>query len=293
MMKSVSKCLLVLPSLLVTSCGYRLKELYNSNDYNSIYYSENYVRTKVDDFKGASRKEIKLDQEDNYVFTSLSNPHYTRYLSDPDQSVYKHLFDKTISMIQIDDSFEYGMNSKLFDGWWECGSHNEKARIQIDEDGFDMKFEKQCRQRPDYLILSFQSAIGDIRDKSFKQYKANERYPKENLSCEVTLNIDFYLLENNKYSCISCSYDIEERKCNQLDFVFFGFELGDKINLSLCKGVSISYKIKSIKNGEEDVTEKYNHKMEDLEGLDKNTSEKVYGHALWLYEFYLANSTWH
>ena len=291
-MKSHFKFSLLLTTVLLTGCGYRLKELYSASDYNSIYYGYNYYRHKVDDFKGANTTKISLTNEGNYVFTSLKDSNYTRFVENK-ESISGHILDNSISMIKIDDSFKYGMTSKLFDGWWECGGRFEEARIQMDEDGFDVLFDKQCRQNPQYVVLSFQNALGDIRGERFTNYNSKERFPTVNAVCDITLSINFYLLENNQYKCISCSYDINDRKANSSDYVFFGFELDDSIDITNCKGVSFDYTLNSIRVDGIDVTSEYNHKEKDLESLPDDYGTQVYGHSLWLYELYLADSTWH
>ena len=41
---SISKFLLIVPSLILTSCGYGLKEVYNGVPYNSSNFVDNYYR---------------------------------------------------------------------------------------------------------------------------------------------------------------------------------------------------------------------------------------------------------
>ena len=271
-MKRHYKGMICFLSLLLTSCGYSLRELYKNDEYNTPIFENNYYRLKAKEFSNATEEENRyLEYEHDYVFTSLNDAHY----SGPEMDIVKKE-DHSLCMSNYDKSFKYGMISKLFDGWWECGGLYERARIQIDEDGFSTAFTKQCRQRPSYFMLSFQNAVGRRND-------PENRYDVDKCYCDITMHVTFYMLDEHKYTSKTYSYDIENKKNNSNDYSYFGFKLDDNIDITSCKGIGISYTLNKIEYRDggiiEDRTQTYN-------------SSQI-GHALWIYEVLMADSTWH
>ena len=78
---SISKIFLIFPSLVLTSCGYGLKEVYDGVPYNSTNFVENYYRVwdKTIDHRNDGNKITKtldtrvLDYEKDSVFTRMNN----------------------------------------------------------------------------------------------------------------------------------------------------------------------------------------------------------------------------
>lgn len=273
-------------SLLLTSCGYSLRELYKSDEYNTPIFENNFYRLKAKEFEGAREVENRnLEYEHDYVFTSLSDAHY----SGPEMTVEKKE-DHSLCMSMYDKTFKYGMISKLFDGWWECGGRHERARVQIDENGFTTAFNKQCRQRPSYFMMSLQNAVGKVN-------APDSRFDADKCYCDVTLHVTFYMLDNHTYTSKTYSYDINNKKNNSNDYSYFGFKLDDSIDITSCKGIGVSYTLNKIeyRNGAiiEDRTHKYNGEIIQEILDDGTTIEYSYNHALWIYEIFMADSTWH
>ena len=279
-MKHLFKSLIVLASIALTSCGYSLKEVYAHDSYNSPLFENNYYRKFSDALKDAQPVENRtLTRENDFVFEGLNDSNYLLLESNEENRLSaSHYFDRSLGMAKIDDSFKYGIMSKLFDGWWECGGHYELARIQIDTEGFSHSFTKQCRQEPGYFMMSFQNSVG-YRYDAQNRYVSNSKAKGESLVCDITLNINFYMLNSNIYTKKTYSYNIAGKEANCNDYCFFGFKIKDNIDISTCKGISFDYKINSIIYNGEDKTEEFN-------------GDEI-GHALWIYEVYMPNSTWH
>ena len=74
------KLLIIAPALIVTSCGYGLKEVYSGIPYNSTNYFDNYFNvwnSKINPYSGnndinVKKEETVLDLDENKVFTCES-----------------------------------------------------------------------------------------------------------------------------------------------------------------------------------------------------------------------------
>lgn len=279
-MRKQSKFLVViLPTLILTSCGYGLKEVYDGAAYNSPVFEENYYRvwnSKIDENSNknaiTSSNSRSLTETD-YLFKTYDSPvakrvdkdietlsYYDDYPSH-DESKIGVGYGPTKRLSLLDNSFRYGYVSKLFDGQLFCNGKYQIARTQIDEGGFGILFEKET-PKLDYIAINFKAAVdyttetrvsGHVSTVDFKVsfYCKNDKgYDKKTFVCE---NLD-----------VNCNAPE-----NPNNYTFFGFKLDDREVLRV-QGISIEYKLKS----DEYVTA-YN--------LD---------HSLLIYEILLPNTTW-
>lgn len=291
-MKHKFKLLILSPTLLLTACGYGLKEIYKGSVYNDVDYYENFYRDWNEDVDYHSPEKSKveninedvyqLNETSDYVFTTFGGSNFA-YVQ-PDYEKYSYIDDiytppegklsygQTYALSKVESSFKYGYVSKLFNGQMFCNSKYELARVQIDESGFGMKFNKEL-DKYSYFALNFKASL-DYRRKNGELTYIPYHESK------INLLINFYCkTDNGKLHRVPVSYEIDHIATNsseQIDgsnYVFFGFDLAN-VNISRCVGISIEYEL--------------------LEDAYINAHpDEGWTHCLLLYELFLPNSTWH
>lgn len=289
-MKKRFKLLLFAPALLLSACGYGLKEVYPGSVYNSVDYNENFYREwdkDVNYHKDGSKVEnlsedaYHLDQEKDHVFTKFNDTNFA--YNQPDYDKYSYISDiyepldgklsygQTYALNKSEQSFRYGYVSKLFNGQMFCNGNYEIARVQIDESGFGMKFNKEV-EKYSYFALNFKASLDYRRDG--KSTNIPNHYSS------IKLLINFYCkTDNQKLHRIPVSYVIDDVKTNASEtidgsnYAFFGFDLSN-IKIDRCVGISIEYELLS----------------DDYINAHPDEGWK---HCLLLYELFLPGSTWH
>ena len=313
MKKTISKLILFVPMLVLTSCGYGLKEVYKGVPYASANFEENYydVWKNEINYKNASSSKITkveaervLEDDKDKVFTKTydveGKVNYFKYC-EPAWDKYAYTYDKedpkeggkkaygpAVCLSNVDKSFKYGVSSKLFDGQMFCNGDFQNSRTQVGpsnkgkHNGFGLTFERECSYS-EYFMLNFKCSV--ITDQS-----QNLGYQ----TTDLTLKLGFYLKNDTGYTYIPVSYHIEKAPTNSGDdhflepysgrydsYICFGFKLFDGsqasencLNLNRLAGFSFEY----IHNGDT-----YS---------DAHAGENI-SHAVMLYEVSLPHSTWH
>ena len=302
MKKSNYKLLFLLPTFLLTSCQYGLREVYDGNAYNDPIFENNFYRVwDADIAKGskkiASTKEIALDKDKDFVFTSYDDENfhacemnYDKYkysdavLKSEDEEIPS--YGPSFKLSNCDSSFRYGYISKLFDGKMFCNGHFQLARVQIDEGGFAHLFEKELSDAS-YFAMNFKSSL---------DYTTKYRFAQSNSTIKLT--VSFYLKNNSAtYDELKVSYVLDNVRTNPSEshtsncYTFFGFQLSDRISLDRCAGFGVSYELIDVnptatwKEEGSTTTQSKTFTKEELK------SEGI-AHSLMLYEVLLPNSTW-
>ena len=289
MKRNKLKYLFLAPSLLITACGYGLREIYPGNVYNSVDYYANFYREwdKDIDYRNDNSKvenvtanEYELQNVD-LPFTKFNDDSFLSLENDRDDYSYsadiyepengKKSYGQTFALSKTEPSFKYGYVSKLFDGQMFCNQRYEYARVQIDESGFGMKFNKEISNYS-YFALNFKASLDYRRDGVSTNLPAHKS--------KIKLIINFYCkTSDNSYERKPVSYvidNVDTNKSEQIDggnYVFFGFDLSN-IKIDRCAGISIEYKL-----------------LED--SYITAHPDEGWTHCLLLYELFLPNSTWH
>lgn len=296
--KLLSKALLFVPMMALSACGYSLREIYSGTAYNSTVFDENFYTVwdadlKEENNKISSKKSIDLDLEKDYVFETFKDPNF-EYVekNHNDNYIYedevfmeddetRKSFGEEMKLSKIDSSFKYGYISKLFDGKMFCDGNYQKARVQINENGFGKMFNKEVKQF-DYFAMNFKSSL-DYTVHPFNSTKSN-----------IDLHITFYMKNSdNKLDAVTVNYNIDTVPTNTGDshsescYTFFGFKFDStRINIERCTGISVTYDLN-------DVTGTYRENGETKTlTLEQIKSEGI-SHSLMIYEVFLPNSTWH
>ena len=281
--------ILALPTLLLTGCGYGLKEIYPGNVYNSVDYNLNFYRVWDDEINyhqennqvdNDEQEVYQLDKSTNSVFTNFNDPNFLALQSDAEDYSYssdlyeptdKKSYGQTFMLSKSEQSFKYGYVSKLFNGQMFCNGSYELARVQIDEGGFGTKFKKEIKEY-NYFALNFKASLDYRRDGK------STNIPSHNSSIKLLIN--FYCKTDNNSYRVPVSYQIDNVQTNAPEtfgysnYIFFGFDLTTIEKIDRCAGISIEYEL---------ISDEY---------ISSN-SEENWKHCLLLYELFLPGSTWH
>ena len=268
------KYLLLLPIVALTSCGYSLDYIVEGNKYNSPIFSENYYSHWDQELVNA-KQGLNIDVVDN--ITSFSD------LFKIDASVYDKYktsddYGEEYKMNLVDDMFNYGYQSKLFDGQVQCLGYYQLARIQIDNNGFSMRFSKEGNNL-DYFAMQFKATT----DNTAKCYILNtdelatrdaDMFHNSTVHLTVSLytkNDDNHIVKNN----FNTTIDFNNNTTNYgSHYKFLAFSLKE-YNLSRLVGISFEYTV-------------------DDELVDWNKQKGIdIDYSLMLYELFLPYTNWH
>ena len=282
---------LIIPSILLTGCGYGLKEIYPGDVYNSVDYERNFYRIWDDEInyhnennqvENKQQEIYQLDKATNGVFTNFNDPNFIKVQSDAADYSYtsdiyqpegdKKSYGQSFMLSKTEQSFKYGYVSKLFNGQMFCNGNYELARVQIDEGGFGAKFKKEIKEYK-YFALNFKASLDYRRDGK------NTNIPSHKSSIKLLINF-FCKTDNNSYHRVPVSYEIDDVQTNSPEtigysnYIFFGFDLSTIEKIDRCAGISIEYQLIS-------------------DDYITSHSEENWKHCLLLYELFLPGSTWH
>ena len=310
------KLLIIAPALIVTSCGYGLKEVYSGIPYNSTNYFYNYFNVwnnKINPYSGnndinVKKEETVLDLDENKVFTSIKDANFKR--CDPDWDTYVYTYDKdavptleenkhlkpygpTVCMTKLDDSFKYGVVSKMFDGQMFCNGDFQMSRTQVEptnqgkENGFGVLFSKESNNAS-YFMMNFKCSV------VYKNYQNLSTYYSD-----LDLHVGIYLKNDIGYTYMPITYSVDKVPTNSGDehfmepyvgrydmYVCFGFSL-EKFDTSRLAGFSLQYEYKDIfkKNAPNEEHPDYWYEKASFQ-------EDIY-HSIMLYEVSFPKTTWH
>lgn len=300
------KLLLIAPSLVVTACGYGLKEVYDGIPYNSSVFTENYFNvwdSRINPY--SSNKKItvtkethELDLVQDKVFTAISDANfrdcdpnwasyaYTYDVSEPEEEGIK-AYGPAVAMINLDDSFRYGVVSKMFDGQMFCNGDFQKSRTQVEptnqgqDKGFGVLFSKESNDST-YFMMNLKCSV---------VYEDFQNLP----TCysDLKITVGFYLRNDTGYTYEPMTYKIPRVPTNSGDdhfmppyasrnnmYVCFGFST-ENIETNRLIGFSIQYEYEGIYVSRD----------------ESNTAEVSFTedilHAIMLYEVSFPHTTWH
>ena len=305
MNKKIKLLSLIVPSILLTSCGFGLKEYYAGDAYTSGNFQKDYYdvwNSKIDkrNKKSAiiSIENYELSEDKDYVFTKYSDPNFRlvdsasfkdlSYEDDyypNDENKYLNTgYGPTKKMSRLDNSFRYGILSKLFDGQMFCHGRFQHARVQIKESGFGTLFSKETDLNT-YFALNFKASY------DYTKYDVADYSPwgstnvPNGVYTKVNLKISFYCKSNNGYIQKTFSYPVDKIITNGAEepriYTFFGFRTTN-YDLSRVAGFSVEFDF-----DREDINA---NPMRDLK--DKNGNPYQLDYSLMLYEVFMPNTTW-
>ena len=290
------KLLLIAPTLVLSACGYGLKEVYEGIPYNSSNFFENYYNVwnkTINPYDSGNKitdtKEIHQVNDEDSVFTSIHDVSFRD--CDDDWASYAYTYDKelpidgakaygpTVALSNYDNSFKYGVSSKMFDGQMFCNGDYANARTQVqsvndgDSKGFGVLFSKECNDAS-YFMMNFKCSVVLKDNQNLKSGYSDLR-----------IKVSFILKNDNGYTYVPTVYDVDDVPTNSGDqhfippfsereemYICYGFSLKN-FNLRRLVGFSIQYE-----------------KISDT--VSPSYSEQSY-HAMMLYEVSFPHTTWH
>ena len=296
MTRSKFKLLLIAPTLVLTACGYGLKEVYEGIPYNSTNFFENYYNVwdkKINPYESNNKitetKEMHEINDQDSVFTSIHDLAFRD--CDDDWGVYSYTYDKelpidgtkaygpTVALSNYDNSFKYGVASKMFDGQMFCNGDYANARTQVqsindgENKGFGVLFSKECNDAS-YFMMNFKCSVILEDNQNLKSGTSN-----------LKINVSFILKNNIGYTYVPTTYVVNNVPTNSGDqhfippfseresmYTCFGFSVAN-LNLNRLVGFTIQYE-----------------KLSDT--VSPSYSEQSY-HAMMLYEVSFPHTTWH
>ena len=292
-MKSQFKLLLIAPSLILTSCGYGLKEIYNGVPYNGSFF-DNYYSVwndsinpyKTDKNKITSLKdERELDLNGDKVFTSTNDTNfdanevhadeYVYYcdLADPEgDDVGKLPYGPAVKLANYDDSFRYGVIGKLFDGQMFCNGYYANARVQVKPgrgNGFGTLFSKECNNAT-YMMMNFKCSV--VTDSS-------QDLPSG--QSEIKLIVSLIYKNESGYTYVPVTYTLSNVPTNSGDAA----NSNSRFNKYVCFGFSLEH-------FEYDRLIGFSFEYEKISDSYTAITDPKY-HAVMLYEVSFPHTTWH
>ena len=293
-MNKFKKYFLLLPTFLVTACGTSIDYLVPGNKYNSPIFTENYYSHWDSELKSAKKVDEKIMTD--VAITKFANLDQI----DPNQATgiinYTNANDygRDYKMNSVDDSFNYGYQSKLFDGQMVCGAQNyhpewayQLGRIQTNEKGFSVRFAKESDDLH-YFAMQFKASTNNqidcypVGSDEISHATDPEHDGRMRHKSYVTLTVSIYVKTNKGIvahpytSLINFVDDHGVGTTNNGSFyIFYGFSLEEE-NLSRAVGVSFTFSV------EDELIE--HNKTKGITNID---------YALFLYEMFLPYTYWH
>ncbi|MBO6280454.1 MAG: hypothetical protein J6M95_02610 [Bacilli bacterium] len=268
--------LLALPSL--ASCGgFSLDYIVEGNKYNSPVFTENYYEHWDNELKNA-QEVASIDVTDKKI-TSFAD------VGIIDQNILLKTdytlrdYSSEYNLMRSDQSFYYGVQSKLFDGEAYCDGYYQKHRVQTNQNGFSVRFSKESDELT-YFAMQFKATTNN----QLKYYlPSDDEYDVRNdhalfHNSVIELTIGLYTKNESEIENHSFKSEITFDNNHTNDgsyYVFYAFDLKE-YELSRLVGVSVTFDIIS------DELVDYNK----TKGVDID-------YALFVYEIFLPYTYWH
>lgn len=299
-MRKRSLLALMLISLTLVSCK-RTSELYKEFAYDTGRFDGNYYTeyNNVDKLEIASQTDIDF----SIVADKTSNPDPGKFLSalsvedqmnskdellswysDDTKDGYDKDFGPTKCVSRIDDSFSYGILSKLYDGRVHCDGYYAQSRVQLNKTGFGTFFPKEMKSAKWFGVSVRSSTNTD-------GYKA----------CKAVVNFNFtfyrHITNSNavdayKVAVNNVTIDLNNSIPHGSLLAFYYMEMFASVGLDyneLTNGMiamSMDYELVTVHGTAPGEKEKYGELTDDM------TDETHPHFAIFLYEMFFGDSTW-
>lgn len=279
------KYIALLPVLASISCGYSASYLVPGNQYNSPVFQENYYRHWDNELKNAKKvaaKDVSLTKITNFNNLDKIDPNFSL----PGAPVDAEEYGVKYKMNEVDDSFNYGYQSKLFDGQMVCGAQDghlqyayQLGRVQIDSNGFSARFSKESSDLH-YFAMQFKASTDNTIDcypvgsDILLPAGSNDTALFHNSTIEMTVTLYVKTNKGIEGHPYVSTIDFDNKHTNNGHFyTFYAFDLEDE-GLSRLVGVSVTYTVN-----------------DDLVNWNKEKGIDI-DYALFLYEMFFPYTYW-
>ena len=301
-----NRLLLLLPCVAaLASCGgYALDYIVEGDRYLSADFNKNYYEHWDDELKNAPTV-LSFDDNSpiNYInkfsdigqvdeVLSVSNPYAS--MSDP---ITKYGGDYKLN--NLDSSFNYGVQSKLFDGIMFCRKRYQRVRVQARHGGFSVRFSKESDEMS-YFAMHFKATTNNQidcydEDGNYAHTQKQKDDLQHNSEFDLTVSIYFKNDSNNIVKCDVTKHMVFDNNTtndgSEPNYRFFAFkckemkvseESQEKYTLSRVVGFSVN-----IDNIQDSLItyNNVNHPEIDL------VTNRDY--ALFIYEVFMPYTYWH
>ena len=267
------KYLMLLPLTAIVSCGYSTSYLVEGNKYVSAVFKENYYTHWDNELKNAS-KVASIDVSDEMVICEVDYG-YDDFKLHGIEEIDPNFFEEApnledygtqFKMNDVDDLFNYGYQSKLFDGQMVCGAQNghsefayQLGRVQIQESGFSIRFSKESNELH-YFAMQFKASTDNTLPSMYKVdgTPAQSDYDLMHES-KIKLNINLYIktfngIEAHPFTAnVDLTGTVSQGSANRYKtnnghvYTFLAFDLEkyntDNFTFSRLVGISIDFEI--------------------------------------------------
>ena len=286
--------LFTLPAL--ASCGgFSLNYIVEGNKYNSPVFTENYYEHWDSEFKNVSSQEIDVTSKKIMSFNDIGVIDKNLLVDNPYASLsfmtdQIRAYSNDYNLMRADESFYYGVQSKLFDGQAYCDGYFQKHRVQSNEKGFSVRFQKESDELT-YFAMQFKATTNN----QIECYKVGsddlassdgQLFHESVINLYVTLYVknDSGAIVGHKFkSLVDITKHINENTGETIYhtnngeyYMFYGFDLTE-YNLSRLVGFSVTFDIVS------DSLIEWNE-TKGITNID---------YALFIYEVFLPYTYWH
>lgn len=279
--------LLLLPAL--ASCGgFSLDYIAEGNKYISYDFRENFYEHWDEELKNA-QEVAPIDTTDSLIMSFNDIGQVDKnYLTTPTKDLPSlREFAKSHSLMSYDQSFYYGVQSKLFDGEAYCDGYYQRHRVQSNDKGFSVRFSKESDELT-YIAVQFKTTTNnqidcypvgkDYHINAEKEHKDSQLFHSSSFDLKVTV----YTKEDSKIIGHPFVTTITNNNTNDGSvYYFYAFDL-EQYNLSRMVGFSITYS----NLDDELINWNKDKKIDDkpVETID---------YALFVYEVLLPYTYWH
>ena len=279
--------LLLLPAL--SSCGgFSLDYIVEGNKYNSYIFGENYYRHWDNELKKA--EIVDTTNVTNFIIKYADIGNIDPLMLDPESRPTADKYGHTYNLMRMDQSFYYGVQSKLFDGEIYCEGYYQKRRVQTDPNGFSVRFSKESDELS-YFATQFKATtnnqydcypVGESVIPSRKDDANHDHAIFHN--SEIKLHTTIYTKNNSKivgHEFISNIVFDNNHTNDGSYYVFYAFDLKE-YELSRMVGFSFTFDIVY------DELIEWN-KGKKIDGVDI----PLIDYALFFYEVFVPYTYWH
>ena len=283
--------LLMLPAL--ASCGgYSLDYIVKGNKYVSADFNENYYEHWDNELKNASHIRTITDTDTRFIesFADIGLIDEKLLVENPYTDVEEYGADYRLN--RTNQIFNYGVQSKLFDGISYCRSRFQKVRVQARRSGFSVRISKESDEL-NYFAVHFKATTNN----QINCYKVGTDVMGQTdgdlfHTSSFDLTVSLYC-KNNKNQIVA--YDFKKNiefngttnNGAEQNYVFLAFDTksigatdsDEGLTISRVVGFSITFD-----NLQDDLIEWNKTKGVDIDEDD---------YALFIYEVFMPYSYWH
>lgn len=264
----------ILTVLALTSCS-KTRLLYGENAYNSPIFDENYYLEREDidslDIRDTtSGLHGDITSEDGVESLTMAgyNQKGYKWFNPEDKSKE---FGYNNNLDNIEQDFNYGILSKLYDGRVRCEGYYQKSRVQLNKTGYATYFPKSLVEAK-YIAFACRGGTST---------------PTTNLTVEETRGLEFnftlsfyiHIPNSEQYNKVVYQLDkisVQTDAGGNTNLVFFEIA---KEQLSGAVAMSLEWNCSDERIAVHNITDDYQDKEKDHL-------------ALMLYEVFIGESTW-